>query len=102
MSARQCQRPKSSRIALSAAVRAADSDVTSRVRGGAARRRQPRDPCQAGLDLLVLQVLFLQGCRDPEVRATAPAYGIDPEFWGPGCAEYAFGRAIQNGYGPKP
>jgi hypothetical protein len=60
---------------------------------GRVRRRS--DPCAAGLDLLRWQVLFITGAlRDPDLAATAPAFGIDPEFWGPGCAAYALRRAL--------
>jgi hypothetical protein len=51
---------------------------------------KPSDPCLAGVDLLTMQVLFLQAQRDdPALAVMAPDFGIDPEFWGPGCAARA-------------
>lgn len=61
------------------------------------RQTWPIDPAGQGLELLRGQVLFLTACReDPTLAPLAPRFGIDPIFWGPGCAAEAFREALKD------
>ncbi len=75
-------------------------EVASAAEGKKPRRsagRRPKDPCAAALDLLRMQVLFLQGACTTEVQRQAPAFGIDPEFWNRDAHEFALQLFLRGG-----
>ncbi len=81
---------------MSAPRKAVLAAVPRPIRAPARRGRRVADPCRSGLDLLRSQALFLQAQReDAGLAELAPDFGIDPEFWGSGCAA----RAVRNALG---